>query len=289
MNTIEWGTGLDNFRKCKHDPEAKLFEVELLEGEFEPNRDLDIILKDNLQRLNAGTIEILYSGGMDSEFIINVCRKYGIQHEVITMMIYADDLLINTHDVYYADKYLRQNNIPHRYVKFDALEFFESGEYLSDLVPLQITEPNVASHFWLINQCNNFPVLGGDWNWFQSRTNVLSPSRISYNSYERYLDSKNMQGVGNMLSHSFEAAYRLIQLHVEHDKLDIHRLKGKMYNIPEIRVRSYGWEGCPKNVFNMPKYRVELLKRVGLVQHKIKWGSKVANLINSTTNENTKF
>ena len=46
---IEWYTGFDNFRKCTL--YGNRFDVELLENEFEPNRNIDVIIKENLEKL----------------------------------------------------------------------------------------------------------------------------------------------------------------------------------------------------------------------------------------------
>jgi hypothetical protein len=89
----------------------------------------------------------------------------------------------------------------------DTEELFDSGKYLEYLLPYNITEPHVASHFWLIEQCQSYPILGGDWPWFQKHKKVLSPFRLAYSMYEKYMHSKGIDGIGNMIGHSFESSY----------------------------------------------------------------------------------
>jgi hypothetical protein len=62
-----------------------------------------------------------------------------------------------------------------------------------------------------------------------------------------------------------------------------------MYSIKEPRIKSYGWEDCPTQLFNITKYKIELLKKIGLQYSEIKWDKQISDLINSTTNLNSLF
>ena len=154
MNFTEWYTGINDFRKCTFTPgvEQNEFVTEILENDFEPNRDLELIVLDHLLSIKSKKKEILFSGGSDSEFVLRVCMKYKIDFEVVIMKIYTSGFLFNTHDLYYAEKFVRENDIKHRFVKLDAIDFYRSGKYLEYLLPFDIDEPHVASHFWLIEQ-----------------------------------------------------------------------------------------------------------------------------------------
>ena len=66
-------------------------------------------------------------------------------------------------------------------------------------------------------------------------------------------------------------------------------LKQNMYGMSSPRLRSYGWEQCPISLFNINKYKLELLKTIGMIGSEIVWGDMIAGMINSTTNSNTLF
>ena len=66
-------------------------------------------------------------------------------------------------------------------------------------------------------------------------------------------------------------------------------LKQKMYSLDSPRIRSYGWEQSLPNVFNINKYKIELLKKLGPQYSNIEWGEQISNLIDSTTNSNSLF
>jgi hypothetical protein len=148
---------------------------------------------------------------------------------------------------------------------------------------------------WLIEQCHNYPIIGGDWPWIQAEKKVLSPFKLAYSSYDRFMLSKGISGIGNMLSHSFESSYYFIEKHLEAHKKGndsfhtVPFLKHKMYNTKEPRIKSYGWEQCPMSLFNINIYKIELLKQLGLPKSSITWGEQISTLIGSSVNSNNLF
>jgi hypothetical protein len=100
---------------------------------------------------------------------------------------------------------------------------------------------------------------------------------------------RNINGIGNMISHSFEAAHKFIELQQNSNEDFVPLLKKDMYNIPNARLRSYGWEHSPSQLFNINKYKIELIKTLGGSKSNIIWGDRITKLINSTTNTNNLF
>jgi hypothetical protein len=109
------------------------------------------------------------------------------------------------------------------------------------------------------------------------------------------MESRKIPGIGNMISHSFESSYHFIKQHLfEHEKGNdnfhtVPFLKYKMYSTPEPRIKSYGWEDCPIQLFNITKYKIELLKKLGAPSSNIIWGNQVSSLINSPITSNNLF
>lgn len=283
---LQWSTGLNGYKK--HTLLNNNFTTELSECQFEPGRNLDDIFYDHLVNRPNSPVELLYSGGADSELVLMSLMKNKIPFEVMTMVIQFKGITLNITDLYYSEKFCRENNIKQNLFYLDTEKLFDSGKYLEYLLPYNITEPHVASHFWLVEQCQSYPILGGDWPWFQKQKNVLSPFRLAYSMYEKYMQDKGINGIGNMISHSFESAYRFIELHKQFDENMVPLLKQRMYNMPHPRMRSYGWEQS-QQLFNITKYKIELLKKLGTPKSNIIWGEQISKLIGSTKNSNSLF
>lgn len=290
---LHWSTGLNGYKK--HTLLDNHFTTELTECQFESGRSVDAIFNDHLVDRPNSPVELLYSGGLDSELVLMSLLKNKIPVEAMTMVITIKGAILNVVDLYYSEKFCRENNVKQNLFYLDAVDFYESGKYLEYALPFRVTEPHVASHMWLIEHCHNYPIVGGDWPWLQVNKNVLSPFKLAFSSYERFMESKGIPGIGNMISHSFESSYHFIEQHLKaHDGMNnsfhtVPFLKYKMYATQEPRIKSYGWEGCPTVLFNINKYKVELLKELGVPKSNIIWGEQVSKLIGSTTNSNSLF
>jgi hypothetical protein len=115
-NVIEWNVGLNQFKKCTLELGEYFhkFTTELLDVPFEYGRNITDIFNDHLSNKQTKYVEVLYSGGLDSELVLLSCIKNGTPVIAITLVIKIDDMIINTHDLYYAEKFCRENNISHK-------------------------------------------------------------------------------------------------------------------------------------------------------------------------------
>ena len=139
-NVIEWNVGLNDFKKCTLElgENSHKFTTELLDVPFEPNRNITDIFNDHLSNRQTKYVEVLYSGGLDSELVLLSCIKNSIPVIVITLVIKIEGLIINTHDLYYAEKFCRDNGITHKLIELNGNNFYESGKYLDYLTPYYI-------------------------------------------------------------------------------------------------------------------------------------------------------
>ena len=290
---IQWSTGLNGYKK--HTLDNNNFTTELTECQFESGRSVDDMFYDHLVDRPDSPVELLYSGGLDSELVLMSLLRLKIPVEAMTMVITIKGAILNVIDLYYSEKFCRENNVKQNLFYFDAIDFYEGGKFLDYAVPLKVVAPHVPSHMWLIEQCHNYPIIGGDWPWLQKEKKVLSPFKLAFSSYERFMQSKNIPGIGNMISHSFESSYHFIEQHLKSHEAGndsfhtVPFLKQKMYSTQEPRIKSYGWEDCPKELFDILKYRKALVNIFGEPTSNIIWGEKIASLINSSTNSNNLF
>jgi hypothetical protein len=298
-NIIEWNVGLNGFKKCilELGENYNKFTTELLDVPFEYGRDITDIFNDHLSNRQTKYVEVLYSGGLDSELVLLSCLKNKIPVIAITLIIKVEGLIINTHDLYYAEKFCREHSITHKLVELDADNFFENGNHLPYLTPYYIIEPHVATHLWLIEQCSYFPIIGGDWPWTHTHieNKILSPFRLEFASYERFMTDRGISGIGNMVGYSLESSCKLIQVHLDNHigGESISKFKSRMYQTmyPELepRLRSYGWENHKTKAFILPNYKKELIKRLKPTAPFIKWNNTIKTLLTTQVNINDKF
>jgi hypothetical protein len=298
-NIIEWNVGLNGFKRCTLELSDNIhnFTTEILDVPFDSNRSITDIFNDHLSIRQTKYVEVLYSGGLDSELVLLSCLKNSIPVIAITLVIKLDGLIINTHDLYYAEKFCRENDINHKLVELDADKFFQNGEHLKYLTPYYIIEPHVATHLWLIEQCSYFPIIGGDWPWPHTHieNKVLSPFRLEFSSYERFMKDKEIHGIGNMVGYSLESNCKLIQIHLDNHigGESVSNFKSRMYQTmyPELkpRLRSYGWEHNKTKSFNLIHYKIELIKQLKSTIPIIKWNNTIKTLLTTQVNINDKF
>ena len=295
-NILTWSSG-DGFIKRSLNCTTNEFLTELTDNEFEPNRDIDAIFSSHLEKRQTNTIDLLYSGGLDSELVLMFCIRNKIPVNAITLVIKVKGAILNVVDLYYSEKFCRENNIKQHLFHLDAEDIFHNDAYIDYLVPYQVTDPHFASHFWLLEKCQNFPIIGGDWPWVHAHkvNKVLSPSRIDVCCHDRFMADKNIPGISNMIGHSLESSCYFIKKHIDNYETGsdhyhtVPFLKYKMYQYDEPRIRSYGWETCPAQLLDLKNYKSILLEKVGTIKNKIKWGNKIGDILQSNTNENSSF
>ena len=88
---LQWSTGLNGYKK--HILDRNYFTTELIECQFEPGRSLDDIFYDHLVDRPNSPVELLYSGGSDSELVLMSLMKNKIPFEVMTMVVQFKVLL----------------------------------------------------------------------------------------------------------------------------------------------------------------------------------------------------
>ena len=185
----------------------------------------------------------------------------------------------------------------------DATRFFENGDHLRYLRPYRISIPHNATHLWLVEQCERFPVLSGDyhWGWNPNYRKVISPQRHSISNYQRFMNDNGITGISNMIANSQEINFMCIKEHIALLKNDTQGLyndgiylKKHVYEkisnqTYEPRLRSYGWENIDASMFDRIHYRNQLLSEFGDNTLKISWGENLAKVLDTTPGSNSDF
>ena len=294
MSTITWYDGVDNYKvntlEINKETNRHSFTMELLDVETS-NESLSNMLFDVLSARQTKTVDVLYSGGLDSELVIRACIEHGIPVRANTMNLKFKGASVNTHDLYYSIKFCSENSIQHNLIDLDIESFFESGDYLNYLTPYYISEFHVATHLWLLGQFDGFAVAGGDYSWPWLHKPGLSPHQLSYSSYCRYIEDNDIHGLGNTLNHKLDMNLLLMRSHLAtytSSSLD----KSNMYSTLglgtfEPRIRNYGWDRLPIE-FERDRYSKQLVDIVGITKSTIKWNTKMGDVIGLPPGSNDK-
>lgn len=288
---LEWTSGLNNYRK--HTLEfgsENIFTVEL-QNTTENFNNIEECFLESIKEATS-PVEVLYSGGLDSEFVIAVCREFNIPVIALTLRLLISGAAINTHDLYYAEKFCREYGVSHKIIDLDIEKFLENGNHIAYLEPYRI--PNIASAtiMHLIDQCHNFPIYGGDYSWplLNVGMKAYSPHRHDFNCYDHFIQQKG-SGIGNMLGHTMTANKILITEHLntfqDNNTFKYNIFKKLGYNL-EPRHRSHGWENIHifKSATDIKSVVDDLKTRYGPTKNIIKWEQTLGSLIGSESGEN---
>ena len=110
-------------------------------------------------------IDVLFSGGVDSEVALRSFLEAGIDIRVSTLR-FKDDL--NRHDVEWAERVGRELGLTIRFVDLDLLKFWET-EALAYADRTQCVSPQLLTTMWLADQTDGFCVLGSGENFIVKR------------------------------------------------------------------------------------------------------------------------
>jgi hypothetical protein len=299
--TTTWTEGINDYKKSTlsvdSNEKKNHYHTELCDTELMGLSNIYEIYAQHLSERQSKTVEVLYSGGLDSEIILLVCKHYNIPVVALTGKQTSNGVTFNTPDLYYAEKFCRENNITQKILEFNTDHHMESGDYIDMLSPYYITDSHVALHFWLFEQATSFPVIGGDYSWPWTDVPILSPHKHSYQMYYQFLKDKGIHGIGNMMSHSLDSNLLFIKSHIEMFKTrkygfgywEIPQFKKAVFenlgfNIKDVRLRFYGSEFVPRRPYN------ELLTNMlGTTTYSVSWNKLVADILGGQPGSNDKF
>lgn len=306
MENIQiWYEGVNDYLKNTltiGDDKKNTFEHEILDVETTPGLSLGDIYMSHLAGRQTKVVEVLFSGGLDSELVIRFCLKHKIPVRALTMRIMTYGYPSNLTDLYYSERFCRMNNVEQKIIDLDVVPFMESGKFLDYLRPYKITRAHVAAQFWLIEQSSGFAVMGGDYRWPWTSEKVISPININYSCYQRFFSDKGIHGIGNMIAHSLEGLLFFTKKHIDIWDDNIHNgqykympiFKNQMFNSLgfgdfELRMKSYGFEGIMRDIMNDRMYDKVCVEEFGEVTPTIIWNNKMAEVLGGSPGSNDRY
>ena len=111
---------------------------------------------------NINEATVCLSGGIDSQFSLQVARKLGIKVRAITYAGIWQDSVINSRDLIASQRLCNDWDIPLEVIDVDLYDFLNSNELADLALKYKTSSPQVACHLKFLSQLgNSTPVIMG--------------------------------------------------------------------------------------------------------------------------------
>lgn len=212
----------------------------------------------------SAPLQLCYSGGLDSEYVLCAFRHLGIPVEVIIMVT-----KYNWHETKYAFKFCEANNITPTIVPMDYDKFVRSGDLARTAESMKCAAWQIPANMWLIGQLDNTVIIGND----PPHMKLNQQDNLWYLDEEEIIHSQfnfwrqnDILGTPFLLSYTPELMLSFL-LDPTMEKLANHGYPGKLgtnstkvqvFNRDsglalEQRVKQHGYEKVEKSlIFNHP-------------------------------------
>lgn len=104
-----------------------------------------------------GPLQLCYSGGLDSEFVLSVFLELGMEIEPVIMRTQY-----NHHETKYAFKFCEERNLSPTIVDLDYDSFVESGALLEIAKEIKCAAYQIPCNMWLCSQLDGTVITGND-------------------------------------------------------------------------------------------------------------------------------
>jgi hypothetical protein len=148
-----------------------------------------------------GPLQLCYSGGLDSEYVLSVLLALGMNVETVIMRTQY-----NEHETKYAFKYCEERNIKPTVIDLDYDKFVESGQLLEIATNMESSMWALAANMWLCSQLDGTVITGNDPPHMQKKSDGLwyldeeEYIHSQFNYYKKY----NIYGTPFLLSYTPE-------------------------------------------------------------------------------------
>ena len=273
------------------------FKLEILDVEERPFNTIHDVFAEHLSGAIL-PVEVLYSGGLDSECVIVSCLQQKIPVVAITLRVLVNNCPLNIVDLYYSEKFCRQYGVKQVILDLHADKFVDSGDYIPYMERYQIENLGIISLHWLIEQCHTFPVIGGDYTWPLVNIGKAEYSPKSYNNYtiDLLMQDKAIPGISNFIGHSIESNNRFVREHMKvyadnqtTNHLKVSMLENLGFGKLEPRIKSHGWELLygQRNYLNIEKTKLDFEKSCKSTKSTIVWNQNLADIVSGIPGENS--
>jgi hypothetical protein len=213
----------------------------------------------------TGKIHLLYSGGLDSEFVARILLHLKMDFEVVIIRLRnSDGPDFNDYDTKYAFEFCKVHNIKPIVYELDFMKFINSGKHRETAESVECCAIAVPTTLHVASQIDGFTIMGNDPPYlrYEKEKNAWYLEELQYiHSLLRYYKKFNLQGCPFLLSYRPEQMLSFL-LDPAIQDLGHNRLPGKIgSNSTKSHVFNRG------SGFNMDVYDFVNKTRVKVTGH----------------------
>jgi hypothetical protein len=255
-NNYLYGTGSGNTWHVNIDPPAgpvkSYFEETLTSIEY-------------VYANKTGKIHLMYSGGLDSEFVARILLHLKMDFEVVIIRLtnpgHND---YNDYDTKYAFEFCKSHNITPIVYELDFMKLVESGKHRELAESVECCAVAVATTLYVTQQIDGFTLMGNDPPYirYEKDKDAWYLEELQYiHSLLRYYKKFNLQGCPFLLSYRPEQMLSFL-LDPAIQELGFNKLPGKTGS---NSTKSYAFNRG--NDFNMDVYDFVNKTRIKVTGH----------------------
>jgi hypothetical protein len=118
-----------------------------------------VIAAEQIWSQRQGPLYLMYSGGLDSEYVLSIFLKLGMKVTPVIMRMNND---YNAHDIDYAFWYCEERNLKPTVIDLDFDKFVESGELIRIAEDIKCSVFQLPATMWLASQLDGTVITGND-------------------------------------------------------------------------------------------------------------------------------
>ena len=256
FNNYLYGTGSGDTWHVNIDPPAGL-----VKSYFEET----ITTMEYVYANKTGKIHLMYSGGLDSEFVARILLRLKMDFEVVIIRLTnPNGPDFNDYDTKFAFEFCKTHNINPIVYKLDFMKFVDSGKHRETAESVECCAVAVATTMYVVNQIDGFTLMGNDPPYlrYEKDADKWYLEELQYiHSLLRFYKKFNLQGCPFLLSYRPEQMLSFL-LDPAIQDLGHNRLPGKTgSNSTKSLVFNRGSD------FNMDVYDFVTKKRIKVTGH----------------------
>jgi len=230
-----------------------------------------IDVAEQVYQSRQGKLYLMYSGGVDSEYILNLFLSLGI--DIIPVIIRLTPFY-NDHDVKYAFDFCESKNLKPIVVDLNFDDFVKSGRIVDIATEFKIGAYQLPSTFSCLDQLDGTVVMGSHGPphmTLDQKTNTWMIDEIEpLHTVLQYFEKNKIVGCPYFLVHTPEQYFSFLQHPIMQDlanhkfagKLGNNSTKGLVYNDVSgfdlvVRQKYTGYENIENSeIFNHPNLKI---------------------------------
>jgi hypothetical protein len=154
----------------------------------------------------TGKFQVLYSGGVDGQYVIELLRQLKMPYDVTIIHIKdGEGRLLNGHEIVYAHEYCKSRNITPNIYDLNFTEFVESGRMLEIAQSVTCCSIALPGTMHVSSQLDGFKILGNDPAYLKDINGVWTVEELEYShGLLRFFERNQINGVPFFLQYTAE-------------------------------------------------------------------------------------